>query len=187
MSVQREPHLWQRPMCLSAGATFLMLIAQFRINTISIWEKVLDRRELACLIRNICQTLIIGKSFSAEPQNLNSHNETDLMSLLFYNNINYNPVTEGSQLKIKIGKMHRNWIPFRIFPPGTNRLSVMYICPYQANGLSTFQLFGTNTDVELTWTAEIFVLSDYKTCRTIRRTYALEEENRKKKLKQRMW
>lgn len=155
MSVQRVPHLWQRPICLSAGATFLTLIVQVRINTISIWETVLDRRELACLIRSICQTLIIGKSFSAEPQNLNSHNETDLMSLLFYNNINYNLVTEGSQLKIKIGKMHRIWITFRIFSPDTNRLAVMYICLYQANGLNTFKLFGTNTDAEPTWTAEI--------------------------------
>lgn len=50
------------------------------------------------------------------------------MSLLFYNNINYNPVTEGSQLKIKIGKMHRNWITFRIFSPDTNGHAVMYIC-----------------------------------------------------------
>lgn len=76
-------------------------MVQVRINIISIWETVLDRRELACLIRNICQALIIGKFFSAELQNLNSHNETDLMSLLFHNNINYNPVTEGSQLEIK--------------------------------------------------------------------------------------
>lgn len=89
-SVQREPHLWARSIYLSAEVTFFTLIVQVRINAISIWETVLDKRESACLIRNICQVRIIGKSFAAELQNLNSHNETDLMSLLFYNNINYN-------------------------------------------------------------------------------------------------
>lgn len=112
----KEAWVWQRPICVSAEATFFTLIVQVRINTISIWEIIPDRKELACLIRNICQALIIGKSFSAEPQNLNSHNETDLMSLLFYNNINYNPVTEGSQLEIKKVKCARIGLHSASFP-----------------------------------------------------------------------
>lgn len=97
----KGPMLWPKRICLWAKVALNPLIVQVRINTISVWETVLDKRELACLIRNICQGLIIGKSFAAKLQNLNSHNETDLMSLLFYNNINYNPVAEGSQLERK--------------------------------------------------------------------------------------